>query len=128
MKMRIAMRKLILLMVLAIVSSGAMADWAEMGENDTFVLYADFTTIRRVANRVKMWALYDFKQVQYISGEPFLSMKSQNQYDCIEENVQSIYSSFHFIERADCAPYEALSKLEAKINAPKRKRGRPPKC
>ncbi len=35
---------------------------------------------------------------------------------------------FHFIERADCAPYEALTKLEAKINAPKRKRGRPPKC
>ncbi|MDP2826924.1 MAG: hypothetical protein Q8O52_30105, partial [Sulfuritalea sp.] len=34
---------------------------------------------------------------------------------------------FPIIERDDCAPYEALTKLEAKFNAPRRKVGRPPK-
>jgi hypothetical protein len=32
-----------------------------------------------------MWELYDYKTIQTIAGDSFLSSKSQHEYDCAEE-------------------------------------------
>ena len=49
-------------------------------------------------------------------------------YERLEAAAEAV---FPIIERDDCAPFDAIAKLEAeleaKINALKRKRGRPPK-
>jgi hypothetical protein len=45
-------------------------------------VYADPGTIRRKGNLVKVWHLNDFKTVQIVMGNSYLSIKAQHQYDC----------------------------------------------
>lgn len=82
------MRKVILMMLLVIVSSSAMAEWVTVAENKilAFTAYADSRTEATTKNgdKVKMWKMYDYKSVQEISGYKFLSSKFQNEYDCKE--------------------------------------------
>jgi len=80
------MHKAILIMLLAVVSSSAMAEWVSLGESGdkTLTNYADPATIRKSGNRVKMWSLYDFKTVQV----RFRSVRLQIEYDCKEEEYR----------------------------------------
>ena len=62
------MKKLLLTLVLAIVSSSVMAEWVYIAESEEEVeeayfvtAYADPDTIRKTGNRVKMWVMEDFK-------------------------------------------------------------------
>ena len=57
------MHKAILMMLLTVVSSSAMAEWVIVAKNkeETFAIYADPTTIRKAGNTVKMWGLDDHK-------------------------------------------------------------------
>ena len=90
------MRKTILLMLLAIVSGSAMAEWIQVSETDTNTVYADPATIHMAARTVKMWSLYDFKAVQSIDGlKPYLSSKQQYEYDCKEMKSRRRASSQH---------------------------------
>ena len=57
------MHKAILMMLLAVVSSSAMAEWTVVNENKEFIQYADLATIRKLGNKVKMWGLNDYKNV-----------------------------------------------------------------
>ncbi len=92
------MHKAILMMLLAVVSSSAMAEWAEwveVGSNDNVTSYADPATIRKVGNKVKVWELVDFKTVQGSTGFQFNSAKVQTQYDSKEEQTRMLYATFH---------------------------------
>ncbi len=92
------MHKAILMMLLAVVSSSAMAEWAEwveVGSNDNVTSYADPATIRKVGNKVKVWELVDFKTVQGSTGFQFNSAKVQTQYDSKEEQTRILYATFH---------------------------------
>ena len=57
------MKKLLLTLLLAAVSSSAMAEWVYVAKNKegTYAVYADPTTIRKAGNTVKMWGLDDHK-------------------------------------------------------------------
>jgi hypothetical protein len=46
------MRRLILSVLLAVVSSSAAAEWVEVGRADTITAYADPATIRKAGNMV----------------------------------------------------------------------------
>jgi len=54
------MKKLLLFIMLAVVSSSAMAEWVEIGEfnektnTEAFIFYADPDTIQKTGNIVKM--------------------------------------------------------------------------
>ena len=37
-----------------------------------------------------MWQLYDYKTVQTVAGDSFLSMKRFNEYDCTEERTRTL--------------------------------------
>lgn len=90
------MCKAILMMLLAVVSSNAMAEWVKVGGSDTLSIYADPTTIRKKSNIVKMWNMFDLKAEQTVTGgKPFLSVKGQEEYDCKEEQVRILYESNH---------------------------------
>lgn len=89
------MHKFILIMVLAVLSGNAMAEWVLVGSNDTFTVYANPSSIRKNGNIVRMWSMYDQKQLQHIEQGPFMSMVGQSEYDCKEEQVRSIaYSGY----------------------------------
>jgi len=89
------MHKIILVILLAIVSSSAMAEWVRIGTTNKSTVYADPTTIRKSGNKVKMWVLYDFNSVKGVSGEKYLSSKTQAGYDCMEEQEKILYYSWH---------------------------------
>lgn len=86
------MRRVILLS-LAILSSNALAEWREVGEDATHKIttYADPTTIRKAGNRVQMWHLFDLKA----TTEAYRSLKVQSEYDCIQKQSRSLYASAH---------------------------------
>jgi len=89
------MHKAILMILLAIVSSSAMAEWVVIGATNKSTVYADPTTIRKSGNKVKMWMLYDFYSVEEAAGEKYLSHKGQSGYDCKEEQGKTLYFSRH---------------------------------
>ena len=79
---------LIALMLLS--SSLAYAEWVTVGGNDQIGMttYVDPGTLRRDGNLVKMWQLNDFKTVQTVEGNSFLSAKKQREFNCAEERTR----------------------------------------
>lgn len=89
-------------MLLAVVSSGAMAEWIEVGGNDEQTTYADLTTIRKSDNRAKMWNLISYtmtKELRVPLGEPvtklYMSIKEQTEFDCKERQSRTTYVSYY---------------------------------
>ena len=79
--------KLLIAALLAVFSTGAMAEWTYLtgNANGAFDVYIDKTTIRKRGNVAKMWDLTDYKSLQKAAGgESFLSNKSLQEYDCVE--------------------------------------------
>jgi hypothetical protein len=88
------MKKAILSLLLAAMSSGATAEWVQVYEGDTSDAYADLTTIRKKGNTVKMWDMVSLKHPQEVDGVSFQSVKSQSEYDCAKvlSRLLSVYS------------------------------------
>ncbi len=90
------MPKIILILLLAAASNSAMAEWIEVGSNDTDTVYIDPATIRGTDALAKMWALNDFKETQVIDNRaPFKSVKMEYEYDCKEELSRMLYFTSH---------------------------------
>jgi hypothetical protein len=87
------------LITLLVLSSGpAYAEWEAVLENDEagVAVHVDRDTIRPKGNLAKIWQLFDFKTIQTVSGSsPFLSIKVQSEYDCVEEQRRELAST-HF--------------------------------
>jgi len=90
------MKKLLLTLLLAVVSSSAMAEWVEVGTTNKSTYYANPTTIRKSGNKVKMWSLFDYNSVQEVGDKKFLSLKGQNEYDCKEEKIKVLSFTMHY--------------------------------
>jgi hypothetical protein len=69
------MRKPLLMLLLAVVSSSAWAEWTEIGRIEDGTIYIDYASIRRSGNLAKVWWLTDFAKSSW-------SQKIQGQYDC----------------------------------------------
>jgi hypothetical protein len=89
------MRKIILMMLLAVVSSNAMAEWVAVGEDKIQTVYANPATIRKDENKVKFWGMFDFKKTQKDGGIKFLSFKTQFELDCKEESIREIATTWY---------------------------------
>ena len=90
------MKKLLIILMLALASASAMAEWTDVAGNDEVgaTVYADLATIRKAGNKVKMWTMYDYKTAQEISLYKYLSYKSQWEFDCKEEQQRNLYISY----------------------------------
>jgi hypothetical protein len=104
------MSKAIFMMLLAIVSSNAMAaewkyvgKWAWLGKDDKSTVYADSDTISRAGNMVKMWVLFDHHKPEKLPGllhfslldKQVMSMKIQFEFDCKIDQYRMLSGSFH---------------------------------
>ena len=87
------MHKAILMMLLAVVSSSAMAEWVKVSEDKLVTAYADPSTIRKLGDKVKMWALWDYSTAQEGDSKPYMSVRIQNEYNCKEETDRQIYAT-----------------------------------
>ena len=91
------MTRLILIMLLVLSSGPAYAEWVEVSANKTagVIAYADPDTIRRKGNLVKMSSLFDLQTTQTVRGNSYLSIKSQQAYDCAEDRSLALaYTKF----------------------------------
>jgi hypothetical protein len=90
--------KLLIAALLAVFSTGAMAEWTYITStaDKTVDVYFDKATIRKRGNVVKVWELRDFKAPQgEINAKPYLSIIGLQEYDCAEIKVRlSSASSF----------------------------------
>lgn len=89
------MRKVLLMLLLAVVSSSAMAEWIKVGSNETGTFYADPTSIIKSSNMVKMRTLHDYKTAIKVAGALFFSSEVQEEYDCKENQSRTLFFSFH---------------------------------
>ena len=87
------MKKLLLTLMLAVVSSSEMAEWVEFFKDadETFTVYVDPATIRKSGSKVKMWALYDFSTVREVEGKKLMSSKVQSVWNCEEDEQGMLY-------------------------------------
>ena len=83
-------QRLILITLVLLSSSPAYAAWVEIGGNDQIGMttYVDPGTIRHKGNLVKLWQLNDFKTVQTVDDNSFLSTKKQREFNCAEERTR----------------------------------------
>src|ERR1700704_2766723 len=81
-------RLLLIALTLLVLSSGpAYAEWVKVSDSDETgkTVYVDPATIRRNSNLVNMWQFYDYKTVQTVGGNRFLTAKEQWEFDCAEK-------------------------------------------
>ncbi len=90
----------------AIKDSGVVSEWSEIftQHNDEIVagnvvspaytVYVNNSTIRRDGDVVKMWSLVDFVHPKKITGKSYMSVRSQDEYDCKGKQSRSLYYSF----------------------------------
>ena len=87
------MHKVILMILLVFASSSAMAEWVKVSEDKLVTAYADPTTIRKLGDKVKMWALWDYSTAQEGDSKPYMSVRIQNEYNCKEETHRQIFAT-----------------------------------
>ncbi len=81
------MKRLLITLLLAVLSTSAMAEWTPIAQTESATNYAELSTIRKAGNKVKMWIMEDFKTMQVIGEYKYLSAKSQFEYDCQNETL-----------------------------------------
>ncbi|MFA5825393.1 MAG: surface-adhesin E family protein, partial [Gallionellaceae bacterium] len=88
------MRTLFLMMLFAL-SHSAMADWVKVHGSAIQVTYANPATIDLTGSNIKMGLLSDYKKPQKYEGRQFLSVMSQNEYDCDDAQLRMLSYSLH---------------------------------
>ncbi len=87
--------KAVLAVLLAVACSSAMAEWVEIGSDETTTIYADPATIHRQGNRAKMWDLGDFKTAEKSEDKSYLSVRQQQEYDCKGKRLRVLRATCH---------------------------------
>lgn len=95
------MRKFVLMLLLTVVSSSALAAWVQVGSSTDFNSYADPASIRKdgvgamQGSKAKMLSLIDYTTVLTAAGKSYASIKAQHEFDCRQEQVRMLYSSIY---------------------------------
>jgi len=106
------MRPILLLMLLCLFSNNASAEWVRIGVrflNGTefsddisdnsieahesltaFTVYANFSTMRKNWPKIKVWSLTNLSKSMKVTEQPYLSIKSHDEFDCKERTSRSL--------------------------------------
>ncbi len=83
------MKPQVLLVILAVVSGTASAEWMKVGKgNSDFTLYSDPSTIDKEADLVRMSDLADFKLPRLAGGLSYFSIKTRHEYNCKDHKAR----------------------------------------
>lgn len=81
--------RLMLALLLAAICSHAMADWTLYGTGDEGNnSYLNISTIKKAGNKIKIWGLTDYKNLQVVKSSQFFSEVSLREYDCKAETIK----------------------------------------
>ena len=83
------------MLLLADVSSSAMAEWVQVGvvDDGSITFYANPSTIRKDGELVKMREMQNYLTPK--GGQNFLSVKGRYEYDCKNENARTLFVSLY---------------------------------
>jgi Surface-adhesin protein E len=85
-----SMNRIILVLLLAMVSTSAMAEWVKIGIDSKATYYVNPASIRKYDDRANLWRLSDFK-----SGEAYRSSKSNVEFDCKASQFRTLFYSLY---------------------------------
>jgi len=90
------MLNIILMMLLTIASSSAMAEWVKVtasniGTSGDITAYADPIIIPKYSDRVKMWEMYDSRR----SNSSNTSSKKRVEYDCKKGQARQLQAAYY---------------------------------
>lgn len=91
------MKKLIITLTLFLISTETFAEWTKLGDSTDkggYTTYVDLKSIRKAANRVKLWILLDYQNEQRTLGAIYLSEKVRREFDCEEEQMRTLAFSY----------------------------------
>ncbi len=99
-----AMRKFVLMILLAVAGNCEAANWADwLVRGNTFgewfvvdrkayvTEYANTATIRNVNNTTRMWDIADFTTEKHAGSVNAMSLKMEREYDCGRQQIRIIY-------------------------------------
>lgn len=87
--------KRLLVVLLAMGSMAAHAEWIRVSSTRQSVFYVDSNKSPRVGDNVMVWVLRDHKQMLPGQGLAVRSSKDQIEIDCAVRRVRRIFSSDH---------------------------------
>jgi hypothetical protein len=76
------MRAVFLLMLFLVASHSATAEWMKVYGSGIQTTYANPDAIEVDGGKIKVWQLADYKRPNKYGNSPYLSVKSQTEYDC----------------------------------------------
>jgi hypothetical protein len=79
------MMKKLVIALLFMVSTNVFAEWTKIAKGSEITYYADFLSIQRKGNIVKLWILFDFNTAQIDVRSRFLSESFRHEFDCENE-------------------------------------------
>ena len=91
------MRKIVLMILLTLVNSNAVAEWTQVGSKNQetdLTLYVDYETIQKKDDNARMWSLVDFETMQEEKTEP-ISAKTHHEYECKNEKIKQLFYSLY---------------------------------
>jgi hypothetical protein len=89
------MFRILIILLLAVVSGNVAAEWIRYSESESQTSYVDSRPPHRDGDKAKIWSLFVFKKVQFTNGRPYISQKSQAEFDCKNEQWRINYYSYH---------------------------------
>jgi len=90
------MRKTVLIVLLAVASNAALAEWREIGGNDNYTVYVNPKINLKGGKVAKMWHLFDYKAMRSSNCHiDYISSIMQYEYDCKHRQFRSAYLSAH---------------------------------
>lgn len=74
--------KIFLILLMTILPTKAFADWLLIYEDQKKEIFMDLENLRFYKDKVRLWLLEDYKEMQYIKKIQYFSVKSFNEFDC----------------------------------------------
>jgi hypothetical protein len=76
-------------------SPSPAGEWTKIGETETYVYYANQSSIRKADETVMMSDLFDYKTTQTEGGTSALSKITLREYDCQNRKSQPVKTTWH---------------------------------
>jgi Surface-adhesin protein E len=89
------MGRMILAVLLAVISSNAMAKWVKVRENNETIFYYNPASVRLSGDRASLIQLSNFKEAETTGTDAYLSSKSQVEFDCKESQARRLVYSLY---------------------------------
>lgn len=94
------MKKILLIILLAFFSTGAMAAWKYIAKDKyKYTVYIELNSIEKQGSTVIVWELFDYGEPQADLDSPpnstYLSSKARAIYDCKKETMKFLALLYH---------------------------------